>query len=605
MTNIRLSKRSIDTFRGNVVSLRLLSFHDVSRADIRWSSSDESVVSIRTFQGEGEDSFSDGVLLTALSCGSAVIAAELNGETYTCPVSIREMRTASPEDTYQYYFGDFHAHTSEIHSRDEFLMRTDTHAIDAFSQVKEEGYFDTFVVSDHAVLVNDKDFFSKFIAAEATDSPDFVPFPGEECGVTIIEKDAYGRPHENSGEVVTFNTAGYAAADSWEEYFEKTSQNPLTIASFAHPQVLGWSVPGVWDFQLPIKTTPEMLARFHMIEMGNGGDRDQNLIHERVYSVALDCGYRIAPVSTSDCHSTPWGSNSLPGRTVILAPEKSREMFLDAILNARVYATENGLVKLWYTVNSCIPASTLPMAEDYRFHVDVSYFSQPAECEKTVFIEVVSDYGEVVYSQSVEPADSLSLDFTVHSTTARYFFLRLHSEQGDRTWSPAVWTGREFDPCPISELKAAPVAKSEMRVVSCTPGSDPELLISGNPDVPWLSATTSAEFVLDLGAERSICAIGLWPHIVDRRDPEITENFSCARFVSSVECYVSCDGVHFAKAGAGLVRSHGGEHRLRFNAQRARYLKVVLPHSTGSASRKTKYQSQPVMLAEIDVYEAE
>lgn len=605
MTTVRLSKPSINTFRGNVVSLRLLSFDDISRADIQWSSSDESVVSVRTFQGAGEDSFSDGVLLTALSCGSAVVVAQLNGEAYACPVSIREMRTASPDDSYQYYFGDFHAHTSEIHSRDEFLVRNDTHAIDAFTQVKEEGYFDAFVVSDHAVLVNDKDFFSKFIAAEATDCSDFVPFSGEECGVTIIEKDAYGRPHENSGEVVTFNSAGYAAADTWEEYFEKTSQNPLAIASFAHPQVLGWSVPGVWDFQLPVKTTPQMLARFHMIEMGNGGDRGQNLIHDRVYSVALDCGYRIAPVSTSDCHSTPWGSNSLPGRTVLLAPEKSREMFLDAILNARVYATENGLVKLWYTVNGCMPASTLPLAEDYRFHVDVSYFSQPAECEKTVFVEVVSDYGEVVYSQDVEPADSLSLDFTVHSATARYFFLRLHSAQGDRTWSPAIWTGREFDPCPIPELKAAPVAKAEMRVVSCTPGSDPALLINGNPDQSWLSASTSAQFVLDLGAERSICAIGLWPHAVDRTNPNCTEEFSTARFVSRVECHVSCDGVNYTKAGENLVRTHGGEHRLCFDARKARYLKVVLPDSTGSASRKVKYQKEPVMLGEIDVYEAE
>ena len=603
MSDIRLSKTSVSTFRGNVVSLRLLSRHDISKRDIQWISSDESVVLLRTFQGAGEDSFSDGVLLVALACGSAEVSAILDGEVYTCPVSIREMRAASEQDAYHHYFGDFHAHTSEIHARNEFLTRTDTHAIDAFSQAKEEGYFDTFVVSDHAVLVNDKEFFSVFLAAEATDCPDFIPFSGEECDVTIIEKDAYGRPHQNSGEVVTFNTAGYVAAKSWEEYFENTSQNPLTIGSFAHPQVLGWSTPGIWDFQLPVKTTPEMLARFHMIEMGNGSGRDQNLIHERVYSVALDCGYRIAPVSTSDCHSTPWGSGSLPGRTVILAPEKSREMFLDAMLNARLYATENGLVKLWYTVNGCMPASTLPPAEDYHFHVDLSYFSPPAEAQKTVLIEVVSDYGEVIHSLSVDPADSLSLDFTVHSDTARYFFLRIHAANGDRTWSPAVWTGRAFDPCPAPAPAGTPVAKEEMQVIACTPGDDPKLLISGNPDAPWLSDSTSAEFVLDLGRERSVCAIGLWPHIVQHNDPALPEAVSCARFISSAECYLSCDGQRFTKAAEGLVRGHGGEYRLSFDAQCARYVKVVVPYSTGSASRKVHFQKEPVMVAEADVYE--
>jgi len=605
MTDIRLSKPNVRTFRGNVVSLRLLSAKDLSSTDIKWSSSDESVVRIRTFQGAEEDCFSDGVLLIAFGCGSAVVTAEYEGRVFSCQTEVREMRTALPDDELRFFFGDFHAHTTEIHDRKRFLPRTDTHPIDVFSQAKEEGYFDSFVVSDHAVLVDNREFFSVFLAAETTDSPDFISFAGTESQVDCIEPDAYGRLHQNAGEVVTFNSAGYASVKGWDEYFERTSQNPMTVAAFAHPQILGYSVAGIWNFSLFEKTTPQMRERFHMIEMGNGGDRGQNLIHERMYSAALDCGYRIAPTSTSDHHCQPWGSNSVRGRTVILAPEKSREMFLDAILNGRLYATENGSVKLWYTVNGFRPASTLPLCEEYNFHVDISHFREIEDGEKTVLVEVVSDYGDIVYSRSVDPADAVVLDFTLQSSSARYFYLRLHSQQGDRTWSPAVWTGREFDPCPAQACKGVPMDKNEMRIVSCTPGTDPRLLISGNPDEEWRSDASSAEFILDLGAEKNVCGVGCWPHKVRRDDPECTDLISVARFIDRVECYVSSDGMHYEKAAAGLVRSHGGEYRLNFAKRAARYVKVLLPDSTGSASRKPNYQGQPVMVGEVDVYVTE
>lgn len=608
--NLKLSKQSISTFRGDVVTLQLLGDADLSNAPIKWSAADARIVHVRDFSKNSPNPynadshpFHDGVLLSMLSVGETQVTATLDGVKYTCAVNVREPKRADTSKPFNYYFGDFHSHSSMIHSRKEFLERTDPFPRDVWKSVKEEGFFDSFVVSDHAIIVDDREFFNLFLDAEAQETPDMIAFPGIECEVKLIEEDAYGRFHKNAGEVVTFNTSGYTVTDSWEDFFESTSQNPLAVSSFAHPQVLGYDQYGVWNFSLKEKTTPQMLKRFKMIEMGNGRDEeDQVLLHETMYAQALDCGYHLAPVSTSDWHCPPWGASCLRGRTVILAPEKSKEMFLDAVYHARLYATENGNVKLWYTVNGHIPAQTLPLSDAYHFHVELSHFHPPQESEKTAIVEVISDYGKIVYSQTVEPAEQNILDFTITSDTARYFYLRVYSVEGDRTWSPAVWTGRAFDACPAPAFDGQKIPKRDWRIVSCTPGADSKLLINDNPKEAWTSDAPTAEVVIDLGMVETVCAIGYWPHEIRRDDPAMTDAQWGACFLSGYEYDVSEDGNRFECVGEGTMLCHGGEQKVIFAPRSARYIKLKLLSSAGSASHKPRYRTSPVMIGEFDIY---
>lgn len=610
--DIKLSKQLISTFCGDVVTLQLESCEDLSNAPIKWETSDIETVSIRefcqgkstTFYKDGSfNAFNDGVLLTMLKPGKAKVTATLYDVTYTCDVDVRKAKSAKITDKFNHYFGDFHTHSSTIHTRKEFLERKDYFPRDVWNSVKSEGFFDSFVVSDHACLIDDREFFNLFLDAEKTQSDDFITFPGVECEVVLKQEDSYGRIHKNAGEIVTFNTPGYKVTTDWQDFFDNTSQSPYAISCFAHPQVLGYDIYGMWNFSLKKNTTPQMLKRFKMIEMGNGRDEeDQVLLHETMYTQALDCGYHLAPVSTSDWHFPPWGATCLRGRTIVLSPEKSKEMFLDAIYNARLYATENGNVKLWYTVNGHIPAETLPITDTYNFHVELSHFNPPEDSEKTAIVEVISDYGNVAYSKCVTPSDSNVLDFTVSSDTARYFYLRIYSVGGDRAWSPAVWTGREFDMCPEAPLSGEKYPKSKMKIVSCTPGYDPSLIINDNPKVAWLSDTSSAEIVIELESEQDLCSIGYWPHEISRDDPEVSEAQFGARFLSGYEFYVSDNGREYELVGAGTMLCHGGEQQVRFNSKSTKYVKLKLMSSVGSASHKPHYADTPVMLGEIDIY---
>lgn len=598
----KLSKTNISTFCGNIVTLMLLSDKDISKEEINWISSDESIVYIRDFKQSGTPNFSDGVLLVMMGEGRAEVKAEYNGNEYTCFVESREMKKASPDDNLNFYFGDFHTHTSNNHNKEEFPLRTDTTPLTVLKEIKEEGFYDCTTISDHACLVNNREFFRVYLSAEETENEDFIPFSGTECEVAELEYDRHGILHKNAGEVVTFNTHGYASTDIWDNYFKETYKNPCAIASFAHPQILGWSVKGIWNFSFNRKIRKEMLEMFRLIEMGNGVDRTQNLIHERAYSQGLDCGLKLSPVSTSDWHGPKWGATSLRGKTIILSPQKSKEYFIDAIRNNRVYACENGNVKLRYTANGFVEGSTLPDNTNYKFNVNISHFTNPSEEEKIFLLELISDYGKTVKSITVNPSENTNIEFEYSSESARYFYLKLTAQNGDRTWSSPVWTGREFDSIPYKVFEGEELDKSKWSVVSCSKGNDSKKLFSGSYEDAWIGEDTKAEFVIDLGELTDVSAIGIYPHTILRNDENLSVTEATARFVSDYEFYVAGEDKEFKLVSKDTVRCYGEEKLDEFETQKARFIKIKILSTAGASQHKEKYKKSPVMIGEIYAY---
>ena len=597
-----LSKKSIRTFCGNIVTLRLLSEKNISKENIIWSSSDESIVSIRDFKTSGTPNFSDGVLLIMMGEGRAQIRAELNGDVFICNVESVKRQTASSGDKMNFYFGDFHTHTSQNHNRVEFPKRYDTTPLSVLKEIKDEGFYDCVTISDHACLVNNREFFRVYLSAEETESDDFIVFPGTECEVAELEYDRHGVPHKNAGEIVSFNTHGYASVENWDKYYHETYKNPCAIASFAHPQILGWSVKGIWNFSFDRKLREEMLYMFRLIEMGNGGDRGQNLIHERAYSLGLDSGLRLSPVSTSDWHGPSWGAKSLRGKTILLAPGKSKELFIDAIKNSRVYACENGNVKLRYSVNGAIEGSVLSDCKDYNFSVNISHFNKPSDEEKIFLLELVSDYGKTVKTINITPDDTTEINFTYSSDTARYFYIKLTAQNGDRTWSSPVWTGRVFDKIPRKVFEGEEIDKSAWSVVSSSGGSSPEKLYSGNYEDPWISDSPRAEAIIDLGKTQDISAVGIYPHTIIRNNEAFSDTEAAARFVSDYEIYISDESSDFKLVSKDTIRCYGEEKIDEFETTQARYIKIKVLSTAGSSQHKPKYKNSPAMIGEIYVY---
>ncbi len=598
---VRLSQTEITSFCGHVLPLRLLSDTDISQADIRWSS-DSDAVSIRSFDVGRPCSVRDGVLLVLQKIGTATVRAELDGNTYSCGVTVRERRRASVDEEMQYYIGDLHDHTSTIHKRELFAERTSGFIADYLQYVKDEALIDFCVISDHGDVTTERDFLRGFTDTEEMQPMHSVVFPGSESEATVIEEDRFGLTHKNSGEIVMINAANYAGTHTWQEFYDAFADSPLPAATLAHPQVLGFDGRGLWNFCLHKNNTPELKRMIRLVEMGNGTDRSEQMLYEYVYSVALDNGFSVSTSCSSDAHSAPWGFCACPGKTVIMAPEKSQEMFLDALLENRAYACESGNVKLHFTVNGKPAPAHLDVAERYSFHVECDFFREdpttvPVQCQ------VISDYGLPLKTITGEALTKL--DFVIESDSARYFYLRLVDSEGRKTWSPPVWTGRALDSG--AAPKISPIEKSTFLAYDEISGKSAEPLLNENPLDPWGNGCMTASIVIDMQKEYEINAIGHYPAPIptaEVRARKIKSADILAGFVSRCAVSVSTDGKNFRQCYSGIIRTFGGEEIITFAPVNARYVKFDALSTVGRESGWKAHADATVRIGELTVFEA-
>lgn len=598
-----ISCTAIDSFAGNVTPLWLVCDEDISKAAIAWHVDDDSVVSLRGFAGDDPLCFSHGVLLTLKKAGSAVVTAVLDGAEYVCNVSVREMKTAKAGEPLKYFFGDFHAHTSGEHNHDRFAA-LEENPVDTYLRViKQDERLHCTVISDHAEVTNNREFFRGFTGAEELSHLSPVILPGSESEITAVEYDRFGIPYKNSGEIVCVNTDRFLCLYDWQTFYDNLEEAPFTVSILAHPYISGFSVKGIWNFSLHKNDPPVFRDRLRGVELGNGADRACNKLHEYMYSVALDNGFRVSPTCGSDCHGKKWGFGVCPGKTVLMAYENSKEAFLDALFNRRFYATESGNLKVYYTVNGVEAPGDIPLTNKYRFHVELSNFWED-QAAVPVCCRVISDRGECIKEIT---GDSLSvLDFDIESSTARYFYLRILDSKGLRTWSSPVWTGRDFEkPHPV--ILPPVLDKSGFTVTETESGKDASVLVNDDPDRVWESELTCASYVIDMGCEKEVSAMGHYAFRIDsanlkKTDPPTPVQEVVARFPSRYEIAFSTDGVNFTACDKGQIRVFSGEEVLRFAPCKARYLRFTVRSTVGAECGLESYKNTKLCIAELSVF---
>lgn len=591
-----LSKKHINSYVGDVLPLSLVIEDRVADAKVTWRVEGDATI-IRTFVSETAFSFDDGVLVALVAVGSATIIAEYLGEEYRVEVEAREMRSANATSSLNYYIGDLHDHTSMNHNPAQFATHIDGDITDYTNYIREENLIDFGVISDHAGVTNDVDFFRGFkIADEDIEGP--IIFAGAESEIMFAERDRLDVLHRNSGEIVTFMSTGYGEVRSWEEFYAFMAPSPAPIGIFAHPHVVGFSTNGIWNFSFNRHNTPLMLSVMRGVEMGNGADRKENLLHEYALSAALDAGFRVSTTCSSDSHGAKWGYYIMPGKTVIMAPEKSKEAFHDALLHNRFYATESGNVKLSYSVNGKTAPADLPAATEYHFSVNMSYFFED-DTTRPRICQVISDYGRVVKEVMV---DSDSFEFSVLSDTARYFYMRLVDEKGRKTWSPPVFTGRAYDT--YRERNYIPMDMSSF--VATSSGVEIPDVIDGDPFHTWYSGEAKPSVLIDMGEEKEVAAIGYYPHIVLRdktKGSAWTTSMETAGLVSRYRVLTSTDGHDFTIAAEGVCQNLGAELIIDLDKTRARYVRFDVLGNVGLDSMMEAYKDSTARIANLALFQ--
>lgn len=595
----RLSKEKIESFCGDVLPLYLtdgegnaLYFEDVSfRAE-------GDAVRIRDFREGSRIPFPGGVLLALENVGEATVYATHAGVEYACAVSVREMEHADENTSFNYYFADMHNHTSLIHDGAQFATRTKDFQDEYIAFIKAEDKMDAMAITDHAGTINHLDFFRGFVEAEKAQPMKTVLFPGAESEVGYKATDRFGTLIRKSGEVVTFGAANYCNSEDWESFYAAFANEKIPVGIFAHPQVVGWSTPGIWDHDFPARyEIPEMRHLICGLEVLNG--RTEPYFNEYSYSVALDAGFRLSAAANSDSHGPVWGFGYIKPKTVVMATERSREAILDAYRARRFYATESGNVRLSFQMNGkCAPATLAP-TEDYTYRVECSLFFEGDDLP--VAGEILSDYGKTVATLSF--TDGVA-EGSLQSDSARYFYLRLWDKNGLRTFSPPVWTGRAPD-ARVTFDDLAPMDMTGATATDLSNGADAAAAIDGSANTPYTAGGKAPAILIDLGEEKEIAALGHLPTRVVRPavnwenwGPDDTAVTVPAHFAVSV----SCDGEHFTEVANGVCRVFGSENIVRFAPVCARYVRFDVLDTVGANSHRESIADAPASIGNLALF---
>lgn len=594
----KLSFTDIHSFVGNVLPLRLLGVEAYGMEEIRWEVS-APCVQLTTFDQDEAAPFTDGVLLTLLFEGEATVTAVYQEQAYSCCVLIRKRMQIPSQKGLSYYVGNFHDHTARTHDPVEFPLRKEGVPGDYLKQLTDEGKMDFTAISDHADLLNGREFFRGFWDAFSAGEEMIVAFSGSEAEVSPLFDDRYGVEHKVGGEVVVVNADSFTCTPSWREFFARYETSPFAIGVLAHPQIIGISRKGVWNFELDKHRTPKMMQLLRGVEMGDGTDNSSNLINEYTYSVALDNGFRVSTTCSSDRHGPVWGASLFPGKTILMAPEKSREAFLDALDHCRFYASESGNVKLYYEVNGCAAPATLHLCDTYRFSVEIDLLEE-AQGGMPVKLQVISDYGKTLW-QTCEV--KRKMEFAIESSTARWFYLRLTDESGKRTWSVPVWTGREFDETRTSRLM--PIAKTGMTAVEERSSRDASVLLSDDPTQTFFAEEAACSILVDMGKVQSIGALGLYHTMLDRKVMRAAgekEADRIAQFPVHYQLETGLTPDAMTLQAQGLFRVFGGEEMVYFTNHEARFVRLRILSNAGAESGRPWHQNHRTSMAELTLY---
>ena len=605
---ICLSKSQINSFCGDVLPLRLLGVEEFGMEDIEWKLEGDCV-RLKKFSGPAEHpaddgGFTDGVLLTLLYPGEACVTATYKNVPYTCSITVREIKKVSSEEAVNFYLSDMHIHTSnacaKAGARKILTGRTDNSSpYEVVRQIREEGILGMHVISDHSDLLDRKEFFRGFLAAEESGVA-LSTFAGSECDIFSIEKDRYGVIKNNANEVVCINADTFIAAHSYREFLDAYSKCPYIVCTLAHPQFYGHNTNGKGEFSLYKNCTARFRQMVKFVELGDGSDRGGNLFHEYVYSSALDSGFHISTTCSSDSHGPVWGYQRIPGNTVFMAKENTKEAYLDALQNHRAYACMSGNVKLRYSVNGYTAPATLPLSNHFCFQGEISYFYDDPE---TVIVggEVISNGGVTVKELNFE--DFSTFAFELDSDSSSWYYLRLWDKQGRKTWSVPVYTGRE--PYLTHDDDLTPLDKENMKVTDEKTGEDASILICDDPYQGWTATDTTASLLIDLSEETTICGLSHYCRVLIGKQMKAVgpqpKSF-LAELPFRYRISTSVDGVAFENKAEGVFRNCSGEEIVRLPKHKARWIRLEILSTAGYNSRRKEFMSAPVTLGEITVY---
>ena len=340
--------------------------------------------------------------------------------------------------TMGHFVGQLHAHTNVSDGSGTLS--------EAYEWAKNKGKADYYAVTDHS------NWFDNDVSANILDGSVSTAWTNSQKVADSYNKDnefsaMYGYEMTWSGStggwghINTFNTPGFETRSNksmdLKTYYETLEKAPQSVSQLNHP---GKTFGDFGDFGFYSPITDQLV---NLIEVGNGEGPVRGSGHfpsYEYYTRALDKGWHVAPTNNQDNHKKGWMTAN-DARTIIVAPENTKEALYQSMRDKMVYSTEDKNMTIDYTVNNQMMGATLG-SDVKKLNVSIKV-NDPDSSDIIEKISIISNGGVEVATKNFN-SNNVTWDLELDPEYT-YYYVKVEQKDKDILVSSPVWVGESFN----------------------------------------------------------------------------------------------------------------------------------------------------------------
>lgn len=351
--------------------------------------------------------------------------------------------------TYNYYFGNIHAHSSYSDGNKDSNTSLMTTPLQDFNYAKASQQIDFYGISDHNHLeagMKSPAYYHQGIADadSATIDGTFVALYGMEWGVISSGGHVIIYGYDSLIGWESNNYDVYVAKTNYASLWQKLNEKQDAFAYLAHPDggdfgnILANAVNLNADnaiVGIAARSGPAFSTNTSYSNPATGNNITD-------YNNALKQGYHLGVGLDHDTHNSVFGRQTA-GRLVVLATTLTRSSILEAFRKMRFYSSDDWNTEVHFTIDNQQMGSIITQIGSPTIAVSIT---DPDISETVSSISVY--YG--VPGSGLSPtilttatnSSTLSYTDTIANNTNYYYYLKIVQADGNTIWTSPIWYTR-------------------------------------------------------------------------------------------------------------------------------------------------------------------
>ncbi len=358
--------------------------------------------------------------------------------------------TATPTkaQTYNYYFGNIHAHSSYSDGNQDSATSLMTKPLQDFNYARASQHIDFYGISEHnhysAGMTNPVNFHRGITDANTANvDGSFVALYGMEWGVIsggghviVYGYDSLMGWDSNDYDV-------YVAEDDYTSLWKKINEKPGSFAYLAHPQAS--------DYENLFTTAAGVMADNAIVGMAarSGPAASTNSSYSNPssgnyiarYNDALKRGYHLGVGLDHDSHNSVFGRQTA-GRLVVLAPALTRADILDALGKMRFYSSDDWNLKVNFSIAGKPMGSIMTHTGTPVITVSVTDADIENVSNISLYYGVPGSGANATLLTSATNTANLSYTHALVNNATCYYYARVTQADGNIAWTSPIWYTR-------------------------------------------------------------------------------------------------------------------------------------------------------------------